>query len=241
MFYLGSVAIMVLVLPWDSPLLAESPFVAVLGLAGLPGAARVMEVVVVVALLSAFNANVYGTSRMAYSLAGRGDGPRALRRVSRRDVPWVSVLVSVFFALVAVGLNWLLPEALLGILLNAVGAALLVVWVLVAVSQLQAPPADRGAGARIGRADDAPHVGLPWLTWAVLVGLAALAVLMLTDAPPRAPARVHRGARGRDPRGVPRHTAGPGTARCGGGGAPTGERSSTACTDVRPGRCTMNG
>src|SRR5690606_28749844 len=98
----------------------------VLSLLSLHDALPILEVVVVVALLSAFNANVYGTSRMAYSLAGRGDGPRALRRVSRRDVPWVSVLVSVFFALVAVGLNWLLPEALLGILLNAVGAALLV-------------------------------------------------------------------------------------------------------------------
>ena len=42
---------------------------------GLPGAARLMEAVVVIALLSAFNANVYATSRMAYSLAGRGDGP----------------------------------------------------------------------------------------------------------------------------------------------------------------------
>lgn len=185
-FYLGSVAIMVLVLPWDSPLLAESPFVAVLDLAGLPGAARVMEVVVVVALLSAFNANVYGTSRMAYSLAGRGDGPRALRRVSRRDVPWVSVLVSVFFALVAVGLNWLLPEALLGILLNAVGAALLVVWVLVAVSQLRLRRWIEVQARASGEPMTLRMWGFPWLTWAVLVGLAALAVLMLTDAAARA-------------------------------------------------------
>ncbi|WP_454042429.1 amino acid permease [Cellulosimicrobium sp. Marseille-Q8652] len=185
-FYLGSVAIMVLVLPWDSPLLAESPFVAVLDLAGLAGAARLMEVVVVVALLSAFNANVYGTSRMAYSLAGRGDGPTALRRVSRRDVPWVSVLVSVFFSLVAVGLNWLAPDALLGILLNAVGAALLVVWVLVAVSQLRLRRRLEAEARAAGEPLTLRMWGFPWLTWAVLVGLAALAVLMLTDDTARA-------------------------------------------------------
>ncbi|WP_435737558.1 amino acid permease [Cellulosimicrobium sp. PMB13] len=186
LFYLGSVAIMVLVLPWDSPLLAESPFVAVLDLAGLPGAARLMEVVVVVALLSAFNANVYGTSRMAYSLAGRGDGPTALRRVSRRDVPWVSVLVSVFFSLVAVGLNWLAPDALLGVLLNAVGAALLVVWVLVAVSQLRLRRRLEAEARAAGEPLTLRMWGYPWLTWAVLVGLAALAVLMLTDDTARA-------------------------------------------------------
>ncbi|WP_293786287.1 amino acid permease, partial [uncultured Aeromicrobium sp.] len=118
-FYLGSIAIMVLVMPWDSPDLLTGPFAAVLELAGLPIAAVLMEVVVVIALLSAFNAQVYGTSRMAYSLAHRGDGPRALTRVSQRNVPWVSVLVSIFFGFVAVLLNWLLPDDLLSILLNA--------------------------------------------------------------------------------------------------------------------------
>ncbi|MEK8226425.1 hypothetical protein NKG05_10675 [Oerskovia sp. M15] len=47
------------------------------------------------------------------------------------------MLLSVFFGLVSVGLNWLLPGEVLGILLNAVGSALLVVWVFIAVSQLR--------------------------------------------------------------------------------------------------------
>src|SRR5690606_27808415 len=80
-FYLGSIALMVLVMPWSSPGLEAGPFAAVLELAGLPVAATLMEVVVVIALLSAFNAQVYGTSRMAYSLARRGDGPAALAKV----------------------------------------------------------------------------------------------------------------------------------------------------------------
>ncbi|WP_308200274.1 amino acid permease [Cellulomonas wangsupingiae] len=184
LFYVGAVAVMVLVLPWDAPQLVDGPFVAVLELAGLPGAARLMEVVVVLALLSAFNANIYATSRMAFSLAGRGDGPAVLQRVSRRDVPWVAVLVSVVLALVAVALNWLLPDALLGILLNAAGASLLVVWVLVAVSQLRLRPRlEAEAGP-----DGLPlrMWGYPWLTWATLVALAGVVVLMLTDDAARA-------------------------------------------------------
>lgn len=185
LFYVGSVAIMVLVLPWDAPALQQGPFVAVLDLAGLPGAARVMEAVVVIALLSAFNANIYATSRMAYSLAGRGDGPAVLRKVSRRDVPWVAVLVSVALGVVAVGLNWLLPETLLGILLNAVGAALLVVWVLVAVSQLRLRPRIEAEARERGEALTVRMWGYPWLTWATLAALAGLVVLMLTDGAAR--------------------------------------------------------
>ncbi|GII99932.1 aromatic amino acid:proton symporter (AAT family) [Sediminihabitans luteus] len=185
-FYLGSIAIMVLVLPWDSPALAESPFVAVLDVAGLENAARVMSVVVVVALLSAFNANVYGTSRMAYSLARRGDGPRALARVSRTEVPWVAVLLSVFFGFVSVLLNWWLPDALLEILLNAVGSALLVIWVFIAVSQLVLRPRLEAAARERGETLQLRMWLYPWLTWATLAGLAALVVLMLTDPSARA-------------------------------------------------------
>ena len=184
LFYIGAVAVMVTVLPWDAPQLVDGPFVAVLEVAGLPGAARVMEVVVVLALLSAFNANIYATSRMAFSLAGRGDGPAVLQRVSKREVPWVAVLVSVVLALVAVGLNWLLPDALLGILLNAAGASLLVVWVMVAVSQLRLRPrlvAEAGPEGLPLR-----MWGYPWLTWATLVGLGGVVVLMLTDEAARA-------------------------------------------------------
>ena len=184
LFYVGAVAVMVLVLPWDSPALVEGPFVAVLDLAGLAGAARLMEVVVVLALLSAFNANIYATSRMAFSLAGRGDGPRVLRRVSRRDVPWVAVVVSVVLALVAVALNWLLPDALLGILLNAAGASLLVVWVLVAVSQLRLRP--RLVAAAGAEGPPLRMWGYPWLTWATLAGLGGVVVLMLWDDAARA-------------------------------------------------------
>ncbi|QTE31215.1 amino acid permease [Pengzhenrongella sicca] len=179
-FYVGSVAIMVLVLPWDSPALLAGPFVAVLELASIPGLAAVMEVVVVIALLSAFNANLYGTSRMAFSLAGRGDGPAGLLRVSRQGVPVVSVLLSVAFALVSVLLNWLLPEQLLGFLLNAAGSSLIFMWIAIAVSQLRLRRELEATGLLTVRMWAHPHLGR--LTVVLLVALVAL---MLTDGAAR--------------------------------------------------------
>lgn len=176
LFYVGSVAVMVMVLPWDAPELVAGPFVAVLSRTGIPGLPLAMEVVVVIALLSAFNANVYGTSRMAYSLAQRGDGPRMLLRVSRQGTPTAAVGLSVVCALVSVGLNWLLPDTLLGILLSAAGASLILVWLFIAVAQLRLRPRLEREGLLTVR-----MWGHPWLSWATLSLLVGFAVLMLTD------------------------------------------------------------
>lgn len=175
-FYIGSVLVMVLILPWDSPELVAGPFVAVLAIAGIPGAATVMEGVVVIALLSAFNANIYATSRMVFSLSERGDGARFFTRISPSGVPSRAVWTSVGFGVVSVGLNAWLPDQILGILLNAVGATLLVMWAFIAVSQLRLRPrlaADGTLSLRMW--------GYPYLTWLTLALLAGIAVLMLFD------------------------------------------------------------
>ena len=181
LFYVGSVAIMVLVLPWNSPSLLAGPFVAVLQLAHVPGLAAVMEGVVVVSLLSAFNANIYGTSRMAFSLAGRGDGPAGLLRISSRNVPVASVLLSVAFALVSVLANWLLPERMLGFLLNAAGSSLVFIWIVITISQLRLHRRLEADGLLTVRMWAHPYLG--WLTLGLLL---ALVGLMLTDDAARA-------------------------------------------------------
>ncbi|PZR51729.1 amino acid transporter [Xylanimonas oleitrophica] len=185
-FYVGAVAIMVALIPWDDAGGLASPFVTVLEHAGLGGAARLMEVVVVLALLSAYNAQIYGTSRMLFSLGERGDAPRPVTGVAGNGVPWVAVLVSTAFGVVAVVLNAVLPQALLGVLLNAVGSALLVVWILVAVSQLRLRPRLEAEARERGERLAVRTWAYPWLTWATLAGLAAVIVLMLSDAAARA-------------------------------------------------------
>jgi aromatic amino acid permease len=180
LFYLGSIAIMVLVLPWDSEDLQSGPFVAVLNEASLPYVSGFMELVVVVALLSAFNANVYGTSRMAFALSRDGDGPAWLSKLSSSGVPTNAVLVSVFFGFVSVLLNWMLPDSLLSILLNAVGAALLVVWIFIVVAQLRLRRRLEAEGKLTVK-----MWGFPYLSWLTLAALGGLILLMLTDADAR--------------------------------------------------------
>ncbi|TKS53421.1 amino acid permease [Luteimonas yindakuii] len=134
-FYLGSIAVIVAVVPWTSSALA-SPFAAVLEAARIPGAATAITLVAVIALLSALNANLYGASRMIWSLARRGEAPAMLGRSDRRMVPIAAVLASVAFGFATAALELLYPQRVLPMLLNIVGATCLLVWTIALVSQL---------------------------------------------------------------------------------------------------------
>ncbi|MEU6876995.1 amino acid permease [Streptomyces sp. NPDC046712] len=189
-FYVGSMLVIVTLLPWTSMKPGQSPYVAVLDAIGVPSAGQIMNVVVFVALLSALNANLYGSSRMIFSLAERGEAPKGLLKISGRGsprsseaesgggVPRRAVLASVAFGFVSVLLNLQWPDSVFLYMLNAVGAVLLFVWGLIAVSQLR-------LRRRIER--EAPETltlkmwGFPWLTWTALAAMGAVLVLMLTD------------------------------------------------------------
>ncbi|KIS26760.1 amino acid transporter [Arthrobacter sp. SPG23] len=134
-FYVGSVFVIAAVLPATSESLA-SPFAGVLDAARIPGAGTAITLVAVVALLSALNANLYGASRMIYSLAGRGEAPRFLSKLNKARVPMVAVGVSVAFGFIAAVLELLFPDQILPALFQLVGSTCLMVWGSALVSQL---------------------------------------------------------------------------------------------------------
>ncbi|MFJ8361706.1 amino acid permease [Streptomyces sp. NPDC093984] len=174
-FYVGSMAVIVTLVPWNAKEVVEKgPYVAALDHLGIPGAGQLMNVVVLVALLSAMNANIYGSSRIAYSLVERGQGPKALDRVLG-GVPRIAVLASSVFGFVCVVLSYWRPDDVFPWLLNMIGAVILVVWVFIAVSQLR-------LRRRLEREAPGKLVVRMWafpvLTWLALAGMAAIFVLM---------------------------------------------------------------
>ncbi|MGW1722920.1 amino acid permease [Streptomyces sp. NPDC002306] len=178
LFYVGSMALIVTLVPWDAKeIVDKGPYVAALDRLGIPGAGQLMNVVVLVALLSAMNANVYGSSRIAYSLVARGQGPRALAKVSG-GVPRVAVLTSCVFGFVCVVLSYWRPDDVFPWLLNMIGAVILVVWIFIAVSQLRL----RG---RLEREAPGGLVVRMWafpaLTWIALAGMTTVFVLMARE------------------------------------------------------------
>ncbi|WP_425833719.1 amino acid permease [Streptomyces fractus] len=181
-FYVGSMLVIVTVLPWTEQKAGISPYVTVLDSIGVPSAAQIMNIVVFVALLSALNANLYGSSRMIFSLAERDEAPKSLLKVSGGGVPRRAVLASVAFGFISVLLNLEWPDTIFLYMLNSVGAVLLFVWALIAVSQLR---------LRRRIEQEAPERlvlrmwAFPYLTWVAIAAMAAVFGLMLTDATAR--------------------------------------------------------
>ena len=79
-FYVAAIFLIVCVVPWSDVKSGESPFIAALEQIGIPGAADVMNAVIVTAVLSCLNSGMYTGSRMLFALARRGDAPRACSR-----------------------------------------------------------------------------------------------------------------------------------------------------------------
>ncbi|MFZ3557565.1 amino acid permease [Streptomyces sp. BH055] len=178
LFYVGSMAVVVVLLPWTAKEIpTKGPYVATLDYLGVPAAGQIMNVVILVALLSAMNANIYGASRMAGSLVARGMGPKVIGKITN-GVPRVAVLMSAVFGFVCVLLSYWRPDDVSAWLLNTIGAIILVVWFFIAVSQLV---------LRRKLEREAPEKlvvkmwAYPYLTIIALVGMVAVFVLMARE------------------------------------------------------------
>ena len=181
-FYIGSVLLIILLLPYEqiagADSAAESPFTLVLDKANISGAATIMEVVIALALLSACNAQIYGNSRLLYSMARGHDAPTYFAQTNNAGVPVRAVIVSIFFALVSVVLQWWNPPGLLPFLLNAVGGILIAIWTMVILSYIKLHPQLVASG----EVTDVRMWGYPWLPWLTLATLGGFILLMLFDA-----------------------------------------------------------
>ncbi|AKE41719.1 gamma-aminobutyrate permease-like transporter [Corynebacterium kutscheri] len=180
-FYIGSVLIICFLLPYSqisgAESAAESPFTMVLSQANIPGVVGFMELVIVLSLLSAFNAQIYATSRMVHNFAQRGDAPKIFSMTNVSGVPIFAVLLSMVFAFASVGLQYWNPPGLLTFLLNAVGGCLIVLWLIVTLAHIKLRP-------ELKQNNELATIrmwGYPWLSWLTFLGLVALTILMLFD------------------------------------------------------------
>lgn len=174
-FYVGSVLLVVCLIPWNSAGIA-TPYVSALDAMGIPAAAHIMNAIVLIAVLSALNSGLYASSRMLFALTRRGDAPQALAKVSRNGVPVPAILAATLFGYGAVVMSYVSPDTVFAFLVNSYGTVAIFVYVSIAVSQLR-------LRARLEREDPARlRVKMwcyPYLTWVAIVGMVAILVAMV--------------------------------------------------------------
>jgi len=136
-FYVGSIFLVVAILPWNDVARIEHPYVSVLEVLRVPAAATVMSIVILTAVLSALNSGLFASSRMLMALARRGDAPRVFAGLDARGVPVVAILAGTAFGYAAVVMSYVSPGKVFAFLVNSYGTVAIFVYVLIAISELK--------------------------------------------------------------------------------------------------------
>ncbi len=174
LFYVGSILLVVCLVPWDSPAIAM-PYISALSAMRIPAAAQIMNAVILTAVLSALNSGLYASSRMLFALTRRGDAPAGLARLNRNGVPARAILLGTLFGYGAVVMSYVSPDTVFAFLVNSYGTVAIFVYVLIAVSQLR-------LRARLEREDPARlrvrMWAYPYLTYVAIAGMLGIVLAM---------------------------------------------------------------
>jgi GABA permease len=174
LFYVGSVMVIIALVPWDELVVGLSPFKAALDAIGVPGSSQMMSVIVITAVLSCMNSSIYIGSRMLHEIGRRGDGPRFLQHTARNKTPMIGVLIGGAAGLVAAFGQLFIQQDVFTLLASSTGALGLFVYMLIAFAQI-----------RQRRRLEAAAVPMPlkmwmfpWLSYAVIVAMGGVLVML---------------------------------------------------------------
>jgi amino acid transporter, AAT family len=173
LFYLGGLAIVVGIVPWNQIDLGKSPFVRVFETVGIPAVGHIMNFVVLTAALSAATVNVYFTSRMLFSLSRGGYAPAALGRLNKHGMPVPAVLVSSIGMAAALILSHLFQNTAFLFMIGVAFFGGPFIWIMILLTHLAFRRANARAGKNILRfAPPGP--------WSSLFGLVALLGVLIS-------------------------------------------------------------
>ncbi|MGE7997640.1 amino acid permease [Lysinibacillus sp. NPDC093190] len=137
LFYTLPILIICGLVPWNELSDQASPFVQVLSMTGLQGAAHIMNFILITAVLSAANSGIYGCTRMLYSLAIEGEAPKSFAHVSKKGVPLASLLLTGTTLTIGSIVAFIAQDQVFNILMAVPGFVVMLVWIGICSAQLK--------------------------------------------------------------------------------------------------------
>jgi amino acid transporter, AAT family len=134
LFYLLTLALVLAIVPWTQASSQQSPFVVVMRSLGVPGAAGILNFVILIAALSAMNSQLYITTRMMFSLSRAALAPRRFGRLSSRGVPVAALLLSSLGVALAALLSVVAPNSAYILMVSVSAFGTLFAWLMIFVT-----------------------------------------------------------------------------------------------------------
>jgi L-asparagine permease len=177
-FYVGSLILLALLLPYTKYKSGTSPFVTFFSSIGVPAAGDIMNFVVLTAALSSLNAGLYSTGRILRSMSMNGSAPKFTSKMSKRGVPWAGIALTACFTVVGVFLNLFVPAEAFNIALDLSALGIIASWATIVICQIQLY---RWSQKGILSRPAFRLFGTPYTSYATLVFLAAVTLLMCIE------------------------------------------------------------
>ncbi|MBD1551694.1 amino acid permease [Pseudomonas typographi] len=136
LFYVGSVFVIITVIPWDNSALLKAPFVSVFQIAGIDWAGAAMQAVIFIAILSVTNSGIYTAARMLTALAEQNNAPSYCKKYGSRGTPTHSIVATVAIAFLLALVNTSAFVDLFTFLANCTGGILILVYIFIAASHV---------------------------------------------------------------------------------------------------------
>ncbi|HEY2422359.1 MAG TPA: amino acid permease [Neobacillus sp.] len=136
-FYVGALFIIMSIFPWTEIGTKGSPFVLAFDQIGIPGAAGIINFVVLTAALSSCNSGIFSTARMLFNLAQHGEAPKSFGKVTKSGVPGFAVIASATALLIGVVLNYLVPAKVFTWVTSIATFGAIWTWGIILLSQLR--------------------------------------------------------------------------------------------------------
>ena len=174
-FYVGSMLLILAVVPWVRIRPGESPFTLALTVMQFKWASVAMSAIILTAVLSCLNSAFYVCSRVLFVLAEHGDAPQWLVQLNERRVPTRSVLMGSFAGVLGILAAITSSQTVFAFLVNASGALMVFIYLMVALSHIRLRRAREASGAA------APAITMwlfPWASYAAVAGMAAILIAM---------------------------------------------------------------
>lgn len=179
-FYVGSVLLLSMLLPYTAYQKGVSPFVTFFGSIGVEGVDTIMNMVVLTAALSSLNAGLYSTGRILRSMATAGSAPKFALLMNRSGVPYGGIALTAVVSLLGVPLNYLVPGDAFEIVLSVASVGVITTWTTILVCQIQL---QRWAKKGWLERPSFRMVGAPFTSYLTLAFLAFVLVMIFIDSP----------------------------------------------------------
>ncbi|WHY97188.1 amino acid permease [Peribacillus simplex] len=136
LFYVLALTVILSITPWDEMNGENSPFVMMFDKIGIPGAAGIIQFVVLTAALSSCNSGIFSTGRMLFNLAQQGESPKSFERTTKSGVPGVAIIVSAVVLLFGVYLNYMEADKVFTYVTSVATFGALWTWGTILVTQI---------------------------------------------------------------------------------------------------------